>query len=60
MPWLCPGMFQALATPLRTYTQDNYYNPRCACAPRVNDVAIIEFRWKNSMYATLPDPIPEK
>ena len=21
-----------------TYTHDNYYNPRCACAPRVNNV----------------------
>ena len=20
----------------QTYTHDNYYNPRCACAPRVN------------------------
>ena len=24
------------------------------------DVVIIEFRWNNSMYAMLPDPIPEK
>ena len=24
------------------------------------DVAIIEFRWHNSMYGMLPDPIPEK
>ena len=24
-----------------TYTHDNYYNPRCACAPRVNYYRII-------------------
>ena len=24
-------------TYIRTYTQDNYSNPRCACAPRVNN-----------------------
>ena len=24
-------------THIHTYTQDNYSNPRCACAPRVND-----------------------
>ena len=23
-------------THIHTYTQDNYSNPRCACAPRVN------------------------
>ena len=23
-------------THIHTYTQDNYNNPRCACAPRVN------------------------
>ena len=23
-------------TYIHTYTHDNYYNPRCACAPRVN------------------------
>ena len=24
-------------THIHTYTHDNYYNPRCACAPRVNE-----------------------
>ena len=24
-------------TYIPTYTHDNYYNPRCACAPRVNE-----------------------
>ena len=24
-------------THIHTYTQDNYSNPRCACAPRVNE-----------------------
>ena len=24
-------------THIHTYTQDNYYNPLCACAPRVNN-----------------------
>ena len=24
-------------THVHTYTQDNYSNPRCACAPRVNE-----------------------
>ena len=28
-------------TYIHTYTQDNYSNPRCACAPRVNE-SIIE------------------
>ena len=25
-------------TYIHTYTHDNYSNPRCACAPRVNNV----------------------
>ena len=27
-------------THIHTYTHDNYYNPRCACAQRVNYVDI--------------------
>ena len=32
-------------THIHTYTQDNYSNPRCACAPRVNIDVIIKYRW---------------
>ena len=28
-------------THIHTYTQDNYSNPRCACAPRVNNYCVI-------------------
>ena len=28
-------------THIHTYTQDNYSNPRCACAPRVNYVLML-------------------
>ena len=28
-------------THIHTYTHDNYYNPRCACAPRVNNNTVV-------------------
>ena len=28
-------------THIHTYTHDNYYNPRCACAPRVNYISFL-------------------
>ena len=30
-----------VVTDRHTHTRDNYYNPRCACAPRVNDMYYI-------------------
>ena len=32
-------MYEWTHTHIHAYTQDNYSNPRCACAPRVNDRA---------------------
>ena len=34
-------------THTHTYTHDNYYNPRCACAPRVNNGNKTEKHFKN-------------
>ena len=33
---MCEAAGMSGHTYTHTYTQDNYSNPRCACAPRVN------------------------
>ena len=38
-------------THIHTYTHDNYYNPRCACARRVNNV--IHWRVKDGNVQTV-------
>ena len=42
-------------THTHTYTHDNYYNPRCACAPRVNkesNVVTIEYNATHYNHST--------
>ena len=37
-----------------TDTQYNYFNPRCACAPRVNNIIVLRYIVRGSL---LPHPI---